>query len=176
MEEAKIGGPIPETSQVTAEPIFKDIVPGVITSDDLIFEIGKHVVRALNNEKFAEKILERERKFKEHAQESIDRLTKQLDQLPVLKKQNEELIRSNRSYEAKNHELAEALAMTREEVQKLTQMVSQKDFTIGKMEGNLESVESEMESLKAQIQLKDQAISALQSKISNTKKASTKKQ
>lgn len=175
MEDAKIGGVTPEPIKAQAmEPIFKDPIPGVITSDELVFEIGKHVVRALNNEKFAEKVLEREKKFREHAQESIDHLTKQVDQLPLLEKQNEGLVRSNKAYEAKNHELAEVLATTREEIQKLTSLISQKDFTIGKLEGNLESAEVEMDAMKAQMLLKDQAISALQSKVKNIQKKTSK--
>lgn len=175
MEDAKIGGVTPEPIKAQAmEPIFKDPIPGVITSDELVFEIGKHVVRALNNEKFAEKVLEREKTFRKHAQESIDLLTKQIDQLPVLKKHNEELIRSNKAYEAKNHELAEVLATTREEIQKLTSLISQKDFTIGKLEGNLESAEMKLAGLESQNLLKEQSISALQSKIRNLQKKTTK--
>ena len=164
MEDAKIGGVTPEPIKAQAmEPIFKDPIPGVITSDELVFEIGKHVVRALNNEKFAEKVLEREKKFREHAQESIDLLTKQVDSLPFLEKQNEGLVRSNKAYEVKNHELAEALA----EVRADRQMFLEKSQYA---EAELKLFREENDKQKTKILLQEQSISALQSKINKLKK------
>jgi chromosome segregation ATPase len=168
MEDAKIGGVTPEPIKAQAmEPIFKDPIPGVITSDELVFEIGKHVVRALNNEKFAEKVLEREKKFREHAQEAIDLLTKQVDTLPVLEKQNEGLVRSNKAYESKNHELAEALAEVRADRQEFLEKYQY-------AEAELKLFREESDKQKTKILLQEQSISALQSKIKNLQKKAPK--
>lgn len=171
MEEAKIGGQTPVV-QEAPKPIFQDSVPGIVSADELVFEIGKHVVRALNNEMFAKKIQEQYKK----AQETINLLTKQLDILPELKKKNEDLIRSNRAYESRNHEMAEALDVSRKEVEKLTAQLSPQNFQLGKLEGQLESAEDEIERLNKIVALRDQSISALQSKIKKletTKKSKT---
>ena len=169
MDEAKIGGQIPEAKN-QPRPIFQDQVPGIITVDDLVFEVGKHVVRALNNEKFAEKIAEREKEYKRQAAETIDALTKQVDELAFLKKKNEELTRSNKSYEARNFEMAEALDVTRKEVEKLTGQLCPMDREIGKLSSERNFFQTEVERLTKVLELKETSISALQSKIKTLQK------
>lgn len=150
MDEAKIGGQIPEAKN-QSKPIFQDMVPGVISVDELVFEIGKHVVRALNNEKFAEKVVAREKEYREKTTETIDQLTRQVDELAFLKKKNEELVRSNKAFEARNFEMAEALDVSRKEVEKLTSKLSPMDMTIGKLSGERDFFQVENERLQKEM-------------------------
>lgn len=129
MDDAKIGGISSNNASQKEQglkPIFPDKIPSVLTTDDLVFEIGKYVIKCANAEKAVEKILEREKTFRKEAMEKITALQKQIQEKDEFVKKAEEIRKSNQAYQEKNQALDKALVEARIEVSELKKKLKEK--------------------------------------------------
>jgi len=104
MEDAKI-----QQSEGNQQERF----PSVITTDDLVFELGKDVIDKLNKEKLLNSLLKKSKALEE-----------QLEQLKAIPQKLEELQASNKLYEKKNRELGDELTKVRQESNTKTRELS----------------------------------------------------
>ena len=97
MEDAKI-----EQSEMNYQ---QGQFPSVITTDDLVFELGKDIIDKLNKEKLLNSLLKKSKALEE-----------QLEQLKAIPQKLEQLQESNKLYEKKNRELGDELIKIRHEL------------------------------------------------------------
>ena len=107
-----------EDATITQEPLVRERFPSVVTTDDLVFELGKNVVDKLNKEKLLEGLL----KKKQGAENQI------VDTEKIkanCKKQVSVLEDSNRRYEENNRNLGDELVMVRQDLTNKTNEIVQ---------------------------------------------------
>lgn len=97
--------------------------PSVVTTDDLVFELGRQVVDKLNKEKLLEGLL---KKKQEVESQIVDTEKIKSD----AKKQVAVLENSNRQYEENNREISDELVRVRKELEdlKVEHQGSEKDY------------------------------------------------
>lgn len=155
-EDAKIGGTTPqkESKEITG-PVFPDKIPSVLSTDDLVFEVGKQAVRALNIEKV------------------VDRITAEMNRLRALLASSQqhlekvpELESSNKSYQEKNRALDLALVDTRRELAGAKDLLKTKDIKIMELERVKDSAEKLAQENKKQMQHLELQVSSAKQEIS----------
>lgn len=131
------------------QSILRERFPSVVTTDDLIFELGKKDVDRLNKEKLLEGILKKSQKAESQMVNA--------NQIKVdSEKQVASLESSNKLFEENNSELSNELTRVRQElageITKNTQLVSsfnkEKAQLTEQYEGKLEELALELEEAK----------------------------
>lgn len=110
MEEAKIGGLNSKKEEPQVKPLFPETIPAVLGSEDLVFEIGKMVLKVANAEKVVQGLVAKEKA-------KTEEIAKLMATIEVQKKNIEEHKNSIQRYQQKLENLGVQLRDLKEFIQ-----------------------------------------------------------
>jgi len=126
------------------EPLIKERFPSVVDTDDLIFELGKQAVKAINYEKLLDSMLKKT--------QALSAATSDVTQArSEMEAEKQELQKSNALYQENNRRLDAALVKVRNDKAVLEDLIPAKD--------------KEIETLNNVIREKDTLIGELTEKV-----------
>lgn len=141
MEEAKIQTDLTDSNE-TGALYQQGRFPSVITTDDLVFELGKEAVDRINKEKLLNNLLKKSKAAEEQAIKS------QKNEAAILKK-FEPLEASNKLYEADNRKLSDELAKVRQELDTLIKQKALDKKAVEDFEKSIKKLTTENTKLKS---------------------------
>ena len=112
--------------------------PSVITTDDLIFELGKETVDKINKEKLLNSLLKKSKAAEE-----------QLEQFKAIPQKLKDLQLSNKLYEEKNRSLGDELTKVRQELMDITKQLTELNKEKEELEQKNKELLDEIELVKS---------------------------
>ena len=121
MEDAKIQTDVNIESDTEGNSLYQQgQFPSVITTDDLVFELGKEVVDKLNKEKLLKGLLKKSKASEETVINSKKNISEMVLKVESISKKMGEIQESNKLYEEKNRSLGGELSKIRQELKNAT--------------------------------------------------------
>lgn len=119
-----------EDATITQDPLVKERFPSVVDTDDLVFELGKQVVKAINYEKLLNSMIKKTQAFNSVTSDVAK-------EKAVTEAKQAELQRSNALYQENNRKLDAALVQARNEKSVLEKVILEKDKLISELNEKL---------------------------------------